>query len=172
METSCIVVLTARGTDRILSEGGSQAWRLNQKNASRYPYCVCVQNRNNGHWGGADKEHHHAFIVGRIKEVVPSQETSGRYKVVFSEYAEINHPNAWKGHRNPVRYGTLDEFGVTDPTALTWNPMPPCTAKPSSQKTEDDEKDGCGPLTISEAKAGLALGLRVPVTSIEITVKF
>ena len=173
MSTPCLTVLTARGTARLLSDGGSQAWRLNPETAAKYDYCVCVQNRNNGPWGNADKEHHHAFMIGRIKAVIPSPETPDRYLVVFSEYAEINHPNAWPGLRNPVRYGTLEEFGITDPGALIWHPVPQGTAKQSmSQKVEDEDKNGFGPLTISEAKAGLALGLGVPETAIEIIVKF
>ena len=86
--------------------------RPNPVNARRFQYCVCVQNRNNGHWGGADQEHHHAFFVGRISAVVPSPERPDRYLVEFSEYAVIDWPNAWPGLRNPVRYGTLEEFGV------------------------------------------------------------
>jgi len=172
MSTPCLVVLTGRGTDRILSEGGSQAWRLNYENAKRYPYCVCVQNQK-VHWGGADNEHHHAFMIGRIKEIVPAPDAPDRYMVVFSEYAEIDHPDAWPGLRNPVRYATLEEFGITDPSVLSWTPMPPITVRSSiSPANEDEDKDGFGPLTIPEAKAGLALGLGVPETAIEITVKF
>ena len=115
MTHPCLVVLTARGAERLISEHGSQAWRLNPQNASRLEYCVCVQNRHNGHWGGADQEHHHAFMVGRISEVVPSPERKERYFVIFSEYAMNRSANAWPGLRNPVRYGTLEEFGVTDP---------------------------------------------------------
>ena len=88
---------------------------MNPVNARRFQYCVCVQNRHNGHWGGADQEHHHAFLVGRISAVVPSPERPDRYLVEFSEYAKVDSPDAWPGLRNPVRYGTLEEFGVTDP---------------------------------------------------------
>jgi hypothetical protein len=173
MPIPCLVVLTARGTERLKFDGGSQAWRLKAENASRLEYCVCVQNRHNGHWGGADKEHHHAFMIGRIKAVVPSPERSDRYLVVFSEYAEIDKPDAWPGLRNPVRYGTLAEFGVSDPNALTWHPMPtPSTRNPVGGEAKDEDEDGFGPLTIAEAKAGLALGLGVPESAIEISVKF
>src|ERR1017187_8044631 len=120
---ACLVVLTARGLSHIRQDGGSQAWRLNPGNAASLEYIVCVQNRNNGHWGGADADHHRAFVVGRIREVVPS-DRAGRYLVRFSEYAEIDVPDAWHGQRNPVRYSTLEEFGITDPTTLTWQPMP------------------------------------------------
>ncbi len=167
----CLVVLTARGPDRLLADRGSQAWRLNPVNARRFQYCVCVQNRHNGHWGGADQEHHHAFFVGRISVVVSSPERPDRYLVEFSEYARIDWPNAWPGLRNPVRYGTLEEFGVTDPAALTWHPMPAIPISASRDQARDEDQDGPVPLTITEAKAGLALGLGVPETAIEITVR-
>lgn len=167
----CLVVLTARGPDRIIADRGSQAWRLNPVNARRFQYCVCVQNRHNGHWGGADQEHHHAFLVGRISAVVPSPERPDRYLVEFSEYARIDSPDAWPGLRNPVRYGTLEEFGVTDPDGLPWCPMPAIPPRTYPNETPDEDQDGPGPLTIAEAKAGLALGLGVPETAIEIVVR-
>ncbi len=172
--TPCLVVLTARGADRILSEGGSQAWRLRPENVKRVGFCVCVQNRHNGIWGGADQPHHSAFMVGRISNVVPSPEGDPRrYIVEFSEYARIDSPNAWPGLRNPVRYASLEEFGITDPEALTWHPMPVVgAAKVAPGASHDEDGDGPGPLTIAEAKAGLALGLGVPETSIEITVRY
>lgn len=172
MSHPCLVVLTARGPQRLLEEHGTQAWRLKPENARRLAYCVCVQNRHNGHWGGADQEHHHAFMIGKISDVVPSPEgRPGRYLVVFSEYTRIDSANAWPGLRNPVRYGTLEEFGVADPDALTWHPMPPPKTWQSGE-ARDEDGEGFGPLTIAEAKAGLALGLGVPESAIEITVRF
>ena len=57
--------------------------------------------------------------------------------------------------------------------ALKWHAMP---AKPhaarKAEAAQDEDQEGFGPLTIPEAKAGLALGLGVPETAIEITVKF
>ena len=173
MTVPCLVVLTARGPDRLLAEGGTQAWRLSRENVQRLQYCVCVQNRHNGQWGGADQEHHHAFMVGRISEVVPSPEgRPGRYLIKFAEYAVIDYPNAWPGLRNPVRYAALEEFGITDPAALTWKQMPDVPASASSSVAQDEEKEGFGPLTIPEAKAGLALGLGVPESAIEISIRY
>lgn len=170
--TACLVVLTARGPQRIIEEHGSQAWRLNPQNAKQLEYCVCVQNQHNGHWGGASQEHHHAFMVGRISDVVVSPERSDRYLVVFSEYARIDVPNAWPGLRNPVRYGTLADFGIADPADLQWHPMPTGERKTSSGDVVDEDAEGFGPLTIAEAKAGLALGLGVPEASIEIVIRY
>jgi hypothetical protein len=176
MSTPCLVVLTARGPQTILDETGTQAWRLKPDNVMKLKFCVCVQNRHNGHWGGADQEHHHAFMVGRIKEVVPSPERPVRFLVVFSEYARIDSPNGWPGLRNPVRYGNLEEFGVTDPADLDWKAMPTVAtskgAKATASSNEDEDEDGFGPLTIAEAKAGLALGLGVPESAIEISIRF
>jgi hypothetical protein len=173
MTHPCLVVLTARGPDRLIAERGSQAWRLKPDNARRLEFCICVQNRHNGHWGGADQEHHHAFMVGRISAVVPSPEREDRYLVIFSEYARIDVPDAWPGLRNPVRYGNLEEFGIAAPDSLTWRPMPTSFApRQATSTSEDEDRDGFGPLTIAEAKAGLALGLGVPESAIEITVKF
>lgn len=172
MPHPCLVVLTARGPARLLNEHGTQAWRLKPENARNLKFCVCVQNRKQ-HWGGADQEHHHAFMVGRISDVVPSPEgEAGRYLVKFSEYTRIDYPNAWPGLRNPVRYGALEEFGIDDPEALTWHPMPALPTGVAGAVAQDEEQDGFGPLTIPEAKAGLALGLGVPEAAIEITVRF
>jgi len=70
-----------------------------------------------------------------------------------------------------VRYGTLQEFGITDPDALPWRPMPAIPTSSSADEARDEDQDGPGPLTIAEAKAGLALGLGVPETAIEIVVR-
>lgn len=172
MSNPCIVVLTARSPARILAEGGSQAWRLNPSNAQRYNYLICVQNRTAGTWGGADQEHHAAFLVGKISGVVPSPERPERFLIKLSEYSATYIPNVWQGHRNPVRYSTLEEIGV-DLAKLDWKPMPepaPGAATPGKIETEDE--GGIEPLTIAEAKAGLSLGLGVPEGSIEIIVRY
>jgi hypothetical protein len=172
MSTPCLVVLTARGSHRLFEEGGSQAWRLNPENAQKQNYCVCVQNLHNGHWGNPDHEHHHAFMVGRIRDVITSPERADRFLVRFSHYAKIDWPDAWTGLRNPVRYGTLEEFGITDPDSLDWLPMKRTSPPPVTAVPPDEHQDGCGPLTIPEARTGLSLGLGVPESAIEIIVRY
>ena len=113
-----VCVLTARSLETILAEGGAQSWRLSARNAGKCTYVVCVQNRKNKRkpkdWGDALAKHHTAFIVGRLKEVVQSQEEkcSGRWMLVFSEYAKIDIENAWPGHQNPVFYTSLQNIGI------------------------------------------------------------
>ena len=69
-----------------------------------------------------------------------------------------------------------------DPNLLQFEPMPPPAAIEASDpvpeqvaettpNNKDEDRNGPGPLTIAEAKAGLALGLGVPETAIEITVR-
>ena len=147
----CVVVLTARGLERMLSEGGSGDWKLDARRAKRCRYVVCVQNRNDGDWGDATAEHHHAFVVGKLSGV--SQSGDDRWQLEFNEYAEIDFEDAWPGNRNPVYYTTLEDFGI-DESALKFKSYTP-------RET----------LTIPEAKIRLAATLGVKPENIEITVK-
>ena len=111
-KNSVVSVFTARGLDRILREGGSQAWVLDAKRAGSCEYVVCVQNRSfPDDWGQASASDHEAFLIGKVSKVIPAKEDAednDRYKIVISEYAEISIPKAWPGNRNPVRYTRAD----------------------------------------------------------------
>lgn len=179
-KVSAVLVMTARGPDRILREGGSQAWVLNPDNARKHNYLVTVQNQHNGKWGGASEPHGTAFLIGRISDVVPSAEEGAkdRYLIKISEYARIAVTHKWKG-RNPVRYITLDELGI-DPDDYEFHPMPAV-----ADADDDEHGDEQAPafdvatdlpvkrsfLTIPEAKEGLAATLGVSIDKIEITIK-
>lgn len=163
-----ICVLTARGLGKILEDGGSQAWVLDARRARRYEYVVCVQNRGFAKdWGQASAPHHAAFLVGRLKRVVPCEEPGSehRWLLVFSEYAEINLPNAWPGYRNPVLYTDLESLGI-DVSSLDFRPMPEQAAE-----AEAEPQKKIRPLTIAEAKEGLALTFKVEPSAIEIMIR-
>ena len=127
--TPIIMVMTARGPDRILAEGGTQAWHLNPDNARRYDFVVCVQNRNNGNWGEATEPHLMAFLIGKISAVELSEEPLEpgkplRYIIKMSEYARIAaQAPAWVG-RNPVKYTDLAYLGIQSLSGLQWHTMP------------------------------------------------
>jgi hypothetical protein len=162
--TDAVCVLTARGIEMILAEGGSQAWVLDAKRARACGYVICVQNRGfSDDWGKVSAPHHTAFLVGRLKDVVRSQEVDceNRWLLTFSEYAEIDVADAWPGNRNPVLYTSLEQFGIKV-SELQFHPMP-------EQETPAPAK--AAPLTIAEAKAGLAITFGVAPTDIEITVR-
>lgn len=176
-----VLVMTARGPDRILQEGGSQAWVLNPKNAAKHKYLVTVQNRHNGAWGGATEPHGTAFLVGKISNVVlspePRRETDPlRYLIEISEYARIDVPSKWRGS-NPVRYVNIqEEFGI-DPESLEFKPMPAPAAISKDTAEEMPHEDYVEAsdelvLTIAQAKTGLAAKYAVREDQIKITIEF
>ncbi len=163
---SAVCVLTARGIEKILADGGSQAWVLDAKRARGCEYVVCVQNCGfTDDWGHVSAPHHTAFIVGRLKDFVRSKEEDckNRWILTFSEYAEIDIADAWPGHRNPVLYTDLESFNI-DVGALQFQPMP-------EQEPEVKSGGKREPLTMTEAKEGLALTFGVAPSNIEITVR-
>jgi hypothetical protein len=169
-EDSAVVVFTAKSIGRLLNEGGTSSWRLDRNHARQCAFAVCTRNAH-ASWGEGTEEHHSAFLVGKICDVVPTPPTpendengEGRHLIRFSEYAEVNIPSVWKGERNPVKYSTLAQIGI-DPSTLVWTPMPERSPEPVAQVT------GARALTLADAKKGLAFTFNVPPESIEITIR-
>lgn len=165
-EQNVICVLTARGLETILSEGGSQAWVLDAKRAKQCSYVVCVQNRGFADdWGHASAPHHTAFLVGKLDRVERSKEepNSKRWILIFSEFAEIDVENAWPGYRNPVYYTDFKALGI-ELEKLEFQPMP--------EDLPDETVDSnTAALTIAQAKEGLAMTFGVKPEDIEIIIR-
>lgn len=172
-----LVVFTNRGLDRLLEEGGSQAWKLDPGRVRKLTYILCVQNRNDGDWGRPTHDQGEGFLIGRISGVEVSTEylEDTRYIVKFDEYAEISVPKLWEqlgGLRNPVHYiDNLEKY--LDVTELKWAPVNanadgglPSAASPSP--TKEQEPQG---LDIADAKKALSAHYQVPVTAIEIIIR-
>jgi len=152
-----VSVFTFKSVDTILSVGGTQSWVLNRSNASACKYVVCCRNAHSDATEG-DEPHGSAFLVGRVRDVLPSTETPGRWMIQMSEYAVFDEPvpDQHRG-RAPVRYYDEEAYkGDIDFGKLKWLPMP-------SQNADK--------LTIAGAKAALSASLGVPETAIEITIK-
>jgi hypothetical protein len=118
----------------------------------------------------ANQQHGTAFLIGRIAEIVRSGQP-GRWLIKISEYAEINIPNVWKGWRFPVRYMPLSDFGI-DPTRLTFTRLlgANCSGvKPGVPVAT--AVNGVVPLSIAEAKRGLAVTFGISDKDIEITIR-
>jgi hypothetical protein len=177
MSEEVAVVFTAKSLERILSEGGTSAWRLGRNHARRCAYVVCTRNAN-ANWAEGPETHHAAFLVGKIRDVVPCPPTpenneapENRYLIQLSEFARVNIPNVWKGDRNPVKYATLEELGI-DPSILKWEIMQrPITATEPVTEVAPFIGHAVKPLTMAEAKKGLALTFNVPPEAIEITIR-
>lgn len=162
-ETNATVVLTARGRTEILETGGSQAWRLDAGKASKRSYVVCVQNRKPS-WGTAEAEHHHAFLVGRVSSVTKTDGGKGeRWIINIDSYANIDIAEQWHGNRNPVSYRTLESMGI-NVDELDFQPMP------NVEEVKSDLRSEPRPLTLDEAKKGLALKFGVNESDIKITI--
>ena len=85
-----------------------------------------------------------------------------RWIIQISEFARINYPNLWDHGRNPVRYASLEELGI-DPSALKWEPMPqPVEGVQVVSGHSSVGKSDAKPLTMAEAKKGLALTFQCP----------
>jgi hypothetical protein len=151
--TNIVSVLTYKSVDTILAVGGTQSWVLDRNRAARCDYIVCCRNTKSRDPEGPEP-HGTAFLVGKIKDVVPSTETEGRLLILISEYALIDRPNQWEG-RNPVAYWTGDDYEGIDFDGLDFRPLEKSALK----------------LTIAEAKAGLARGLNVPESAVEIVIR-
>jgi len=171
MTIQVIAVFTYKSREHILSVGGTCSWALSRAHARKLPYVVCTRNAETRNAEGPEA-HGSGFLVGRIKDIVPSPEYEGRWLIAFSEYAEIDVPHAWKGWRNPVKYTTLEELGI-DPTTLTFQPMPEPAAEPVPEPIEEIEQveDGLFTLTLARAKEGLANAFGVSPEAVEITIR-
>ena len=175
--SNAIVVFTVEGPARILSQGGSRAWRLNESRAKAIEFLVCVQNGNKGEWGSAwgspTEPHNTAFLICRITEIVPFPEEPKRRLIKIGEYARIDIPGVWQAWQYPVRYMSLEELEI-DPAKLTWKTIPDVAETPKRDTGgEAAPTNGAGgkAITMAEAKQGLALTFNVPPEAIEITIR-
>lgn len=169
-----IAVFTSRSQDEILQAGGSEGWVLSEKAARQCKYVVCISNRNAAKFAGSEP-HGTAFLIGTLQGLEQCEvddKGNDRYLLRFDRYADLKLPDRWRREwRNPVKYTTLDELEV-DVRALNFRPMPPATTADRSRSLELKAVDPhVRPLTIAQAKAGLALKFAVPIDAIEITIK-
>ena len=172
MNEDTIVVFTARSPERIVREGGSQAWMLNPSRARQCRWLVCTQNQHNPDhtFSDATRPHGSAFLVGKVAGIIPAPKEgrSERWMIRISEYALIDRPNAWDGSRNPVRYTSLKELNIRE-EELEFQPMPAGREVISPVTTASDQK--LEPLTIGEAKQRLAATHGVKPEAIEIIIR-
>lgn len=171
--SNAVVVFTFKSLEHITKDGGSWWWRLNPGRARRCTYVVCTRNSKNPKVEGREA-HGSAFLVGKISDVTPyirdkhgDEDRHGRYIIKFNEFAQVSIPDVWKGHHNPVSYGTLEEMGI-DPSALKWQSILQSDAKASLSSLREPTSAA---MTIAEAKKGLAIAYGVKPDAIEIVIR-
>lgn len=169
-----IVVFTARSPERIVREGGSQAWVLNPVRAKQCTWLVCTQNRHNPdhEFSDATEPHGTGFLLGRISAVRKSEDDGDgdRWIIAISEFARINLPNAWDHGRNPVRYASLAQLKI-NLDEVTFQPMPQGEESPLPGERPAQESTPGAVLTIAEAKRQLAETFGVKPEAVEITIR-
>lgn len=172
-----VVVFTARSPDRILREGGSQAWKLDPVRAKNCTWLVCAQNQNHKDvaFSDATEPHGSAFLIGKISAVRQSTEEGDddRWMIVISEFARIDIPALWANWRNPVKYLSFSELGI-NLRSLKFKPVPASEVTEAPTQKSSPAAPTKAPaqmLTIAEAKKALALTFGVKPDAIEITVR-
>ena len=165
--TEIVFVLTTETVASVVASGGTQPWPLNRDRAAACKYVVLCRNARKTLQ--AEETHGSAFMVGRIKDVVTSTTSPGRWLIQLSEYAEIN----WSQQRfvrKPIAYLAEHDYCPSDGKPcdfanLDFKPVRLPAALPIH------EPGAAFQLTIAGAKAWLAASLCLPESSIEITIR-
>ena len=171
-----LIVLTSKSFDTIKREGGSGDWALApQRIERRCKYIICCRHAYSG-WSEGVEEHGSAFLIGEVSGVIPSPERPDRYIITMRSYALIDVSGYWNGERNPVRFVPTDQAlsrlsgkGI-DVSNLEWHEWTNEIA--SAANLLDHPRGAISPLTVQQAKAGLAVYHKVPEDRIEITIRF
>jgi hypothetical protein len=170
---NAVVVFTARSPERLVREGGSQAWVLNPARAKLCTWLVCTQNRHNPdhEFSDATEPHGAGFLMGRISNVRRSEEDpeNHRWLIEISEFARINHPNLWDHRRNPVRYTSLEKLGISL-EGVEFQPVR-SNDRASTESNKHSTSSRTTMLTIADAKQALAATFGVKPEAVEITIR-
>ena len=168
MSEKVLSVLTFKSAETIIDVGGTQSWVLDRNRAKACKYVVICRNALHEDVEG-EELHGHAFMLGKIKDVVPSTDTAGRWLVLLSDYAVGDFGQQWEG-RNPVAYYTTDDYAGSETVhsihfwAIDWKPMP------EPGQVEDAAVAPVG-MSLAEAKAAVALRYGVDPVAVEICVR-
>lgn len=164
-----VIVFTAKGINKTIEQGGSGNWKLNAERVKKCDYLILTANSHQPASMHLKEKHGHAFLIGKISGLTQAafddqgNKESNRWIIQFSEYAEIDLPNAWGGFQNPVKYADLSEFSL-DPELLNWKPFP-------TDQIINQIHRGVPALTIEEAKFGIAKKLEITPECIEISIR-
>jgi hypothetical protein len=178
-----LTVLTYKSARHIVDDGGTQSWVISQHRARRCAYVVCVRHQHGPYKAEGNEPHKHAFLVGKVSGVVPSSETSDRFRVEMSEYAIVNGPQIELNSASPTQYfPSLSSIGI-DEASLQWTPIdvlpdedgsiPRGSVSPTENALQDVGDGGSIPSmsVIMQAKKLVADGLHVPLSSVEIIIR-
>lgn len=140
-----VSVLTYKSVEHMLRDGGSQAWRADRRRLRRATYVVTARHARGPYKSEGPEAHKHAFLVGKITEVVDADidgeahdpDEKPRNKIMFTEYALIDGPELPLAGQNPVQYwDSLSDLNI-DEAALNWQTAPePVVLSPMDRAKE------------------------------------
>ena len=114
-------VLTFKGCDHIIGDGGTQSWVLSRPRALACDYVVCARHQQGPHKPEGSEPHKHAFLIGKVSDVVPSEDGPDRWRVEFQEYALLDGPKLPLKSASPTQYfASLKQLGI-DVEMLEWH---------------------------------------------------
>ena len=164
--SNVVSVLTQETAKAIIAAGGTEPWTLNPRRAVTSEFLVCCRKASKGLAGL--EEVNTAFLVGRVKDVVPSEVSEGRWKITISEYAEVDWPDQWEAEKkNPVAYYFTNEYQDRHKRRVNFEKLE-FTPVVDEKITPNATKKL---MTVAEAKAGLAATFGVDESAIEITIR-
>ena len=107
-----------------------------------------------------------------MRRAAPEESDDGkeRWLILISEFARIEVPNAWDHGRNPVRYSSLKKLGI-DPAGINFQLVPSHSSGSPAVVPSADSTLSSMPLTIAEAREGLAMTFGVKPEAVEITIR-
>jgi hypothetical protein len=179
------VVFTFKSIQHICADGGTQSWRMHQSHVGAFDYVICARNRRHEDVEGPE-EHGSAFLIGKVRDIVPSTEhddpAKPRFLIRMTEAAIIrDKPRFWQWGRWPTHYDSLAALGI-NPSDYDFKPLSellvemretsesldspaaPALSLPASGRRSWKE-------SIEHAKASLATELGIDVEAIEIAVR-
>ena len=102
-----ILIFSGKNLKEMKEDGGIGWWYVNQERAENLEYAVITRCLTQ-EWATYDVEQGTAIMICKLTGIVDKAIDSNRKCLMFSSYAEINIPNAWKkmtnSQRNPFKY--------------------------------------------------------------------
>jgi hypothetical protein len=173
-QPDAIAVFSSKDLDTILRIGGTQSWVLNLNRTKNIKYVV-IFSHGGGAQGAQKANHGRAWLIGEIERVEPAdgERRPQRWRIVFKNYALLDSAAEWPGFRNPVTYMSLESLGI-NPAALDFKPIPKIAHVQKAVTTDPPSRrqgQAQAPLTIQQAKDGLAAHFGVSPDAIEIIIR-
>lgn len=163
-----IVIYSRDQPKSVIKANGSGSWRINvEKWAGVIDWLILTNKIGNSR---------RVTLVGKVVGFEPDTggKNPGRYSVKIGAYALMDDPSLTfsSDSTNPVQFRNAAEVLGSDPRALKMIPTPEQTLRQSYESPVGATmRTLAKPLTIAQAKEGLAVSFGVSIDQVEITIR-